>query len=433
MSAPQRAPGSPLHRTFAVWSLTLTSCSVLNDKEVCDDARPDETIVNQQQDGNELIQHPQSLAESADGNLLLVFTGQSIEQLPSGFPQRTSVRLARFEKNGGAQRTVCTASLRDRDISEPDTYAHGGSITAVDLDVNGTRAAALVAWTENVYPEAHLRMRFVDVAGCPLGAGSFDPLGAPMRVASVAWSAAQNAVFALVDDASRLSALWISGPGTAERIPVVDQRRITSIPVLSIGPDGGIFAAWSEKDRGVRYLVIDANGAVGPESDSGIPALYYPDGKGSISVALAASTDRVAIVADASLEAGPEASTAVYAREFTRAGQPIGAAFRVDDSPARQLWPTAAYLPAGSLLVAWESESGTQARLFRDGGSARFSSITCDEAPFSVGLRSDKLAPSPVSAFVGEQAWIFHSAPDPRGVGVWLWHMPFAELWPGNQ
>jgi hypothetical protein len=417
--------------------LIAGGCSLVNEKQVCDDVAPQEAIVNQQQDGNELVEHPHSIAQLADGNVLFTFTGQSIEELPTGFPAQTSVRLARFEKSSGAQRTVCTASLRDRDISDSDTFAYGGSITVVDLNVNGTQAAALVAWSQGVYPNSRVRMRFVDSAGCPLGPGSFDPVGTLSRLATVGWSARRQAALALVDHESEergkfgISALWVTAPGLAQPIPLVERRTFTSFPVLTIGPNGAIFVAWSERARGVRLMVLDSDGVpLGTDVDSGIPVLHGPASK-DISVSLAASDDRVAIVADGSLEA--EGSSAVYVREFTRAGQPLGAAWRVDESSVRQFWPSAAYLAAGTLLVAWETDTGTKARLFRDDGTARFSSIACDESPFAVGVASPKLSPSPISAYVGEEAWIFHSAPDPRGVGVWLWREPFSELWPGNQ
>ena len=420
-------------RKFGPVVLITIGCSVLNEKEVCEGVAPQESIVNQQQDGNELLLHPQSLAEIDDGNLMLVFDGQSIERLPMGMPRLTSVRLSRFDRSSGAQRIVCTGSLLDRNVSDSAAYAHAGSITAADVDVGGTRAVALVAWTQDAYPDSTIRMRFVDVAGCPLGPGSFDPLGGPARSVSVAWSARRQAALAVVDDGTSLTGLWISAPGIAERVPIVDGRRITSIPVLSVAPDGGIFLAWSELDRGARFVLLDGNGVpLGPDTDSGVPALHYPDGKGNISVALAASAGRLAIVADAALAAEVDAVPAVYVREFDRRGQPLGSAWRVDDSPVRQLSPTAAYLPAGSLLVAWESETGTTARLFRDDGEARFSSIACDESSFSVGVQNPQLSLSPVPASVGEEAWIFHTAPDPRGVGVWLWRMPFAKLWPGK-
>src|SRR5688572_15320098 len=104
----------------------MGGCSVLNAKDVCDDASSSEALVNQRQDGNELVLHPHALAEVADGNVMFVFAGQSIEQFASGWPQSSSVRLSRFEKTSGAQRIVCSESVLDKDVSELGTYAHAG-------------------------------------------------------------------------------------------------------------------------------------------------------------------------------------------------------------------------------------------------------------------------------------------------------------------
>lgn len=425
-----------------------TGCTLLNGGDPCEGVHGREHIVNWRGERDEGFPRAPGLARLPDGTTLLAFDARHSDAQDRKLDKH-AVRLARLGASGSST-YVCAedTSALDRDANgdtrdgADDAHVRwGGIVVPVEPPSDLLRANALVAWTEELEPEvpskSRMLFRYLE-DGCPVGVGdAFDAFQKPARAGTVAWSARRNDALAVMQDDVALWTRWLGSTSGPPMLPTArasaPNAQILDYPSLAFVPSGEGMIAWFDTVEGFQTLLLGPSGEVirGPTS-AGIDAKSYDENNG-VSYAVAAGSDRFALVVSALL--APAARSIVFVREFSIDGSPLGPARRVDpDDTGAQLAPNAAYLPSGTLLVTWHAaaQAGTMGRFFRRDGAPRFCTLGCDEGPFVLGSRSGSGSGASAAALVGDDLWVVHVGSDAIGTGVYLWQAPFRELYPAS-
>jgi hypothetical protein len=436
-------------RRLAPISFVLLSsgCSFLNALDVCGDASS-EFRVNGRADEDETPARPNAAVRLDDGRLLVAYTALSTVAMSA------EARVVLMNPSSGARATPCNSQGPEEVISD-NGYAATVSLCGID------NAVAAVGWVENG-SETNAKVALIDSAGCPIDGGAFSPgfgLTGTNGLA-LAWSPQKKSLLAAYEDGRTVYASWHAAAGPAAVTQLDEAAIITANTVIAMAPNGRALIAWSASSviesanhqSHVRAVLLDSDGSVlgAPlgASEAGPFTVDFPGGylpntaespNAATQLAAAASDERFALALSAATT--PSGRPAVFVRQFDGSGAPLGAAFAVDPQPEQdQTAPTVAYLPSGSLLVAWQStaRAGSVGRLFDAAASPRFNSISCDTSSFAVGNRAVHPVPGfPVivpPAANGDLIVVHPGEPewDSNGSGVLEWTLPFSKLWPAK-
>lgn len=421
-------------------TLSTMGCSVLNARDPCHVEGLGVEQVNERGDGNEAIAHPQGAAYLPDGRIVVAFVSQSIEIDPATVPKASDVRVAMIDTRTGERVALCNGSDLDETLNDAGTYAYAPSVSAAPLPVAGEQAIALVSWTEGSAPNAVVKMRFLDSAGCPL-ASTFSPYGNVALVASLAWSPKENGVLATLHDGRDIYSGLVSDTGpTAFSVVAHGIGVIGSYAANAIAPDGTSMVTWTDDALGIRGAVLESGGTpLVPQSpdesgfDLGFPATHYWH-DGAVSVSVTAAAGRFGVCLDASVDgtSPPQA----FARTFALDGTPLSAPTLLEPSQGPEQTPIGVFLNERSLGV-WQSLSdhGTVARFYDSSFQIpAFNDLSCDEGSFVVSGNAAALYDTQSAIVAGDDLWIFFSGilpSDSRGTAVGAWRASLASLWPG--
>ncbi|MBI3201292.1 MAG: hypothetical protein HYZ29_07075 [Myxococcales bacterium] len=420
------------------------SCSWLNTIDACDED-PTEVRINQRGDQSEFTNSPQAAAALLDSNRLWVaFVAQPVDATAS------EVRLASLNAITG-ERTLACGDQFELTVSDPSTLAYAASVAPVDLLVAGQAAKGALAWMEGKV-ETRARLRFFDGATCGLGNPFYVYDGTQLTSGpSIAWSPTKHALLAAFHDTHKVFFTWVTDTTPPAPQQLSEAFSVLGLTATSIAPNGRGIVGWAEyadvtslteSRPKFRVALLGPDGAVmaGPNGAAEPFTVEFPAAfeKGTAGLTVASRDDRHAIAL--SLATSELAREVVYVTEISAVdGHTLVPPYRVDpDTGGAHFYPSLAYAPEGSLVVAWQTadRAGTVARLFDDRGRPRFNAVSCDDAPFPVGARAtEAMQGRPSILFTEGRLWIAHPGQpgyDSVAMGAVGWRMEWSKLWPAR-